>query len=65
MSAQRICGCGHPVGAHSAEKCLEMWRPPDVLNARACGCKGVWMPGPNDSRHERWRDQERRAHKPT
>ena len=61
QSAQWICGCGHRVSDHNATRCLETWRPPDVLNARACGCKGVWKPGPEDSRYQRWRDRERRA----
>lgn len=40
-----MCGCKHPVSAHAADgKCTEWWRYPDVLDARQCGCVGVWQP---------------------
>lgn len=57
----RICGCGHRAADHAAERCQGVWRYPDVLDARPCECKGVWVPSPEDSRYGRWREQERRA----
>ena len=61
MSGQMVCGCGHRVTAHARDRCLVVWRYPDVLNARPCGCKGVWKPGPEDSRYGRRAEQERAA----
>lgn len=37
-----MCGCGHPAANHTEQGCQEWWRYPDVLDARQCGCKGVW-----------------------
>lgn len=60
-SGQLICGCGHRIADHDTDHCREWWRQPDVLNARPCGCRGAWRPGPEDSRYSRWADQERQA----
>ena len=45
MSAQRICGCGHRIGDHDDTRCLETWRPPDVLNPPR-----VWLQGSLEAR---------------
>lgn len=38
------CGCGHLISDHAPDgPCTQWWRYPDVLDARKCGCLGVWQ----------------------
>ena len=54
-----FCGCGHAIKDHDEDRCREVWRYPDVMTPRKCGCKGPWQPVEGDSRYSRWADRER------
>lgn len=60
-SGQVLCGCLHLIKDHDEDRCREIWRYPDVLNPRPCGCTGPWRPKKGDSRYGRWVEANRRA----